>query len=228
MGLTNSTQAAVHNSAPKIDVFQVDLPCSVPRVRVRRQRDLCIAAGYSFSLQDTVGSEIAFAAVVQLVQTVPAGNMRCVPGSRDVVTVPTASAGFRAARRAGEGVEKAGPGADASPGRPRPACCHCNVAGNYQGLHESAQRTQYVEPRHSPSMSLASVGAMAGCVVPDLGTATPDTSKNGTMGRTLREDHAPAQTVHNLSACGPVRNPKTSLITLFFHVLVLKLPPPDT
>jgi L-alanine-DL-glutamate epimerase-like enolase superfamily enzyme len=34
--------------------------------RGRRHRDICIAAGLTMSVQDTTGSEIAFAAVVHL------------------------------------------------------------------------------------------------------------------------------------------------------------------
>jgi L-alanine-DL-glutamate epimerase-like enolase superfamily enzyme len=34
--------------------------------KCRRIRDICLAAGYTFSVQDTVGSDIAFAAIVHL------------------------------------------------------------------------------------------------------------------------------------------------------------------
>jgi L-alanine-DL-glutamate epimerase-like enolase superfamily enzyme len=37
----------------------------------RRQRDICIAAGLTISVQDTVGSDIALAAIVQMGQTIP-------------------------------------------------------------------------------------------------------------------------------------------------------------
>lgn len=37
----------------------------------RRHRDICIAAGYTMSVQETTGSNIAFAAIVHLGQTVP-------------------------------------------------------------------------------------------------------------------------------------------------------------
>jgi L-alanine-DL-glutamate epimerase-like enolase superfamily enzyme len=52
----------------------------------RRQRDLCVAAGLTLSVQDTVGSDIAFATIVQLGQTVPRRNLRCVLECRSMVT----------------------------------------------------------------------------------------------------------------------------------------------
>ncbi len=55
----------------------------------RRQRDMAIAAGLTMSVQDTVGSELAFAAVVHLAQTVPARWLRCVLDVRDMVTLRT-------------------------------------------------------------------------------------------------------------------------------------------
>ncbi len=58
--------------------------------RARRQRDLCIAAGLTMSVQDTVGSDIAFAAIIHLAQTVPERYLRCVLDVRDMVTVSTA------------------------------------------------------------------------------------------------------------------------------------------
>ncbi|KAJ5088310.1 enolase C-terminal domain-like protein [Penicillium angulare] len=64
--------------------------------RCRRQRDMCIAAGYTFSVQDTVGSEIAFAAVLHMGQTVPERNLRCILESRDMITVHTADCLFEA------------------------------------------------------------------------------------------------------------------------------------
>ena len=52
----------------------------------RRQRDMSIAAGLTLSVQDTVGSEIAFAAVVHLGQTIPSRLLRCVLDTRGMVT----------------------------------------------------------------------------------------------------------------------------------------------
>ena len=57
----------------------------------RRQRDMCIAAGLTVSVQDTVGSEISFAAIVHLGQTVPARLLRCVLDTRDMVAQPIAT-----------------------------------------------------------------------------------------------------------------------------------------
>lgn len=62
--------------------------------RARRQRDMCIAAGYTMSVQDTTGSDISFAAIVHLAQTVPEKNLRCVLNSRGMVTLKTADTDF--------------------------------------------------------------------------------------------------------------------------------------
>ena len=56
----------------------------------RRHRDFCIAAGATMSVQDTVGSTIAFAAIAHLGATVPERNLRCILDCRDMVTVETA------------------------------------------------------------------------------------------------------------------------------------------
>ncbi|KAH7396234.1 putative mandelate racemase [Pyrenochaeta sp. MPI-SDFR-AT-0127] len=58
--------------------------------RGRRQRDICIAAGYTISVQDTVGSDISFASIVHLAQTIPERNLRCILNTRDMVTLKTA------------------------------------------------------------------------------------------------------------------------------------------
>lgn len=62
--------------------------------RSRRVRDICLAAGYTISVQDCSGSDIAFAAIVHLGQTVPRRNLRCVLESRAMVTVRTADGPF--------------------------------------------------------------------------------------------------------------------------------------
>ncbi|KAI9042405.1 mandelate racemase/muconate lactonizing enzyme family protein [Aspergillus affinis] len=62
--------------------------------RGRRQRDICLAAGYTVSVQDTTGSDITFAAIVHLSQTIPDRNLRCVLESRDMVAKKTADADF--------------------------------------------------------------------------------------------------------------------------------------
>ena len=58
--------------------------------RGRRHRDMARAAGLTVSVQDTVGSAIAFAAIVQLGATVPPRMLRCVLNSEDMVTLRTA------------------------------------------------------------------------------------------------------------------------------------------
>lgn len=58
--------------------------------RSRRTRDLCRAAGLAVSVQDTWGSELAFAAVLHLAQTVPRRLLRCVLDCRDGSPVTTA------------------------------------------------------------------------------------------------------------------------------------------
>lgn len=63
--------------------------------RGRRQRDICLAAGYPFSVQETTGSDIAFAAIVHLAQTVPERYLRCILGSTDMVTLKTADGDFQ-------------------------------------------------------------------------------------------------------------------------------------
>lgn len=62
--------------------------------KCRRQRDICVAAGYTFSVQDTVGSDISFAAIVHIGQTVPKRNLRCILETRDMVTLKTADGPF--------------------------------------------------------------------------------------------------------------------------------------
>ncbi|WP_306316962.1 MULTISPECIES: mandelate racemase/muconate lactonizing enzyme family protein [unclassified Streptomyces] len=56
----------------------------------RRHRDICRAAGLTVSVQDTVGSAIAFAAILQLGATVPEQLLRCVLNCQDMVTLKTA------------------------------------------------------------------------------------------------------------------------------------------
>ena len=56
----------------------------------RRQRDIARAAGWVMSVQDTVGSDIAFAAILHMAQTVPAHLLRCALDTRAMVTLKTA------------------------------------------------------------------------------------------------------------------------------------------
>lgn len=60
----------------------------------RRHRDICLAAGYTFCIGETAGSDIAFTAIVHLGQTVPEHYLRCVLESRDMVKVKTADGDF--------------------------------------------------------------------------------------------------------------------------------------
>jgi L-alanine-DL-glutamate epimerase-like enolase superfamily enzyme len=62
--------------------------------KCRRQRDMCVAAGLTISVQDTTGSDIAFAAIVHMGQTVPERLLRCVLESRDMVELQTADGNF--------------------------------------------------------------------------------------------------------------------------------------
>ena len=62
--------------------------------RGRRVRDICLAAGLTISVQDTTGSDIAFAAIVHLAQTIPERSLRCILECRDMVTVKTADGDF--------------------------------------------------------------------------------------------------------------------------------------
>ena len=57
----------------------------------RKHRDMARAAGLTMSVQDTVGSEVSFAAVIHLGQTVPLRNLRCVLDVRDMVGTATAA-----------------------------------------------------------------------------------------------------------------------------------------
>ncbi|MEM7194758.1 MAG: mandelate racemase, partial [Pseudomonadota bacterium] len=73
--------------------------------------DIGIAAGLTMSIQDTVGSEIAFAAILHLGQTVPLKNLRCVldvrgmvSRSTGVIDVDLTEGGVRAPENPGLGV----------------------------------------------------------------------------------------------------------------------------
>ena len=59
--------------------------------KARRIRDICQAAGMTMSVQDTWGSEIAFAAIAHLAQTIPQRFLRCILDCRDGSPVSTAS-----------------------------------------------------------------------------------------------------------------------------------------
>ncbi len=57
---------------------------------MRRQRDICAAAGLVMSVQETTGSEIAFSAIVHAAQSTPKHLLRCALDSRSMVSVSTA------------------------------------------------------------------------------------------------------------------------------------------
>jgi L-alanine-DL-glutamate epimerase-like enolase superfamily enzyme len=61
----------------------------------RRHRDICTAAGLTMSVQETAGSDIAFAAIVHMGQTVPRRLLRSVLESRDIVALKTADGDFQ-------------------------------------------------------------------------------------------------------------------------------------
>jgi len=59
--------------------------------RTRRQREICRAAGLVTSVQDTVGSDIAFAAVLHMAQSTPRQMLRMALDTRSMVSVTTAA-----------------------------------------------------------------------------------------------------------------------------------------
>ncbi|MFT3691320.1 enolase C-terminal domain-like protein [Paenirhodobacter sp.] len=63
--------------------------------RGRRHRGICLAAGYTLSVQETTRSDIAFAAFVHMGQTVPERQLRCLLECRDIVLLKTADGNFR-------------------------------------------------------------------------------------------------------------------------------------
>ncbi len=62
--------------------------------KARRVRDLCIAAGYVMSVQETCGSDIGTAPLVHLAQAIPEKILRCVLASRDMLSITTADGPF--------------------------------------------------------------------------------------------------------------------------------------
>lgn len=79
----------------------------------RRQREICRAAGLVTSIQDTVGSEIAFAAVLHVAQSTPRSMLRCALDTRSMVSLSTAS--FDAPVRDGGAMVPAAPGLGVTP-----------------------------------------------------------------------------------------------------------------
>ncbi|CAI6096077.1 unnamed protein product [Clonostachys chloroleuca] len=60
----------------------------------RRQRDICVAAGLTVSVQEKARSEIALSAIVDLGQTIPERNQRTILDTRGVVSLTTADVDF--------------------------------------------------------------------------------------------------------------------------------------
>jgi len=78
----------------------------------RRHRDFCQSAGLTMSVQDTVGSSIAFAGILHLGQSVPQRLLRCVLDCRAMVASDLAQldativdGGVRAPQRPGLGLD---------------------------------------------------------------------------------------------------------------------------
>lgn len=74
-----------------VDGVNLKISKSGGLTRSRRLRDICLAAGLPISVQATTGSEIAFAAVAHLGQTVPPNMLRCVLDPTEMTSTKTAS-----------------------------------------------------------------------------------------------------------------------------------------
>ncbi|MER9370494.1 mandelate racemase/muconate lactonizing enzyme family protein [Mesorhizobium sp. M0518] len=74
--------------------FSIKISKNGGLTRGRRQRDIGVAAGYTVTVMDTVGSDIAFAGVVHLGQTFPERYLRCVLDCRKLVSLRTADGEF--------------------------------------------------------------------------------------------------------------------------------------
>lgn len=81
--------------------------------RMRRQREICRAAGLVVSIQDTVGSEVAFAALLHCAQSTPRHMLRCALDTRAMVDRSVAA--FDAPLVAGGAVVPAAPGLGIAP-----------------------------------------------------------------------------------------------------------------
>lgn len=58
--------------------------------RAKRQREIARASGFVTSVQDTVGSDISFAAILHFAQSTPQKMLRCALDTRSMVTTKTA------------------------------------------------------------------------------------------------------------------------------------------
>ncbi|KAJ3538385.1 hypothetical protein NM208_g5932 [Fusarium decemcellulare] len=62
--------------------------------RARRIRDIAVAAGYTIVTQETYGSDIAFAAIIHLAQTIPERHLRPILESRAIHIPKTADSAY--------------------------------------------------------------------------------------------------------------------------------------
>ncbi|CAG8947965.1 unnamed protein product [Penicillium salamii] len=91
---SNETTIAQFIADDAIDGIGLKISKTGGLTRGRRVRDICLAAGYTMSVQDTSGSDIAFAAIVHLGQTIPARNLRCILECRAMCVGKTADGPF--------------------------------------------------------------------------------------------------------------------------------------
>lgn len=89
--LANSDEAILRAvTEDAVDGIGLKISTSGGLTRGRRHRDMCLAAGLPLSVQATTGSEIAFAALAHLGQTVPPEMLRCVLDPTHLLRVQTA------------------------------------------------------------------------------------------------------------------------------------------
>ncbi|KAM6536491.1 hypothetical protein FALCPG4_002495 [Fusarium falciforme] len=93
--LATSDASIVHMIADDAaEGFGIKISKNGGLTKSRRHRDIAIAAGYTMSCQETTGSDVAFAAIVHLGQTIPEKHLRCILECRDMVKVKTADGNF--------------------------------------------------------------------------------------------------------------------------------------
>lgn len=89
--LADSDEAIIQTlTDDAVDGIDLKISKSGGLTRGRRLRDICLAAGLPISVQATTGSEIAFAAVAHLGQTVPPEMLRCILDPSEMSTTTTA------------------------------------------------------------------------------------------------------------------------------------------
>ncbi|KAH7243175.1 hypothetical protein MRS44_002385 [Fusarium solani] len=93
--LATSDASIVHMIADDAaEGFGIKISKNGGLTKSRRHRDIALAAGYTMSCQETTGSDVAFAAIVHLGQTIPERHLRCILECRDMVKVKTADGNF--------------------------------------------------------------------------------------------------------------------------------------